>query len=495
MKHTTITMRAPFTRWLLATVALCGGCVLEWDRVWDQGAPMDARPPDIEVADTGKPDAKVDPNDWVVALGARTAAIGVGLDLDTDGNVHVIGSYSGKIVNANGTLESLGDSDLVSVKVTGLGALDWTVSAGSKEADRGYDVLISAGGERYVAGYYGGDLNILGRSAKNLGMSDGVVIKLSNEGIHWMTPVSSKLVDTASCLAMNKAGTEVWVAGWFGDTATLAKPLSSAGNRDLFVARLHPETGKIEWAGKAGGKGADAAYAVTLDKAGDVYLAGYFQGTATFGSHALTSSGKDDYEVFVAKVSATSGAFVWATSGGGPKNDEARGLDLDSKGNVYITGYHAGPATFGKTTLAHHQDGDLFVARLDPKGVFQWAVSTSGSLSELGNALAVDHQDRLVVVGYHQGSTTLGGKTVKSAGGRDVYLVGLDTGGEVQWVDTAGGPKNDEGLDLDLDTAGRPVVTGYYMATATFNGRSIKAEGDAIDAFVWKRPLPGEKAK
>ena len=117
MVHRTITTRAPFTRWLLATVALCGGCVLEWDRVWDQGAAGDARPPDIEVADADEPDAeKTDPHDWVVALGARTAAIGVGVDLDIDGNVHVLGSYSGKIVNANGTLESLGDSDLVSAR-------------------------------------------------------------------------------------------------------------------------------------------------------------------------------------------------------------------------------------------------------------------------------------------------------------------------------------------------------------------------------------------
>ncbi len=442
-----------------------------------------------------KPDAKADPHSWAVGLGAQTAAIGVGLDLDGDGNVHIVGSYSGKIKTASNTLESLGESDLVSAKLTGQGALSWVVTAGSKKKDRGHDVLVSADGERYVAGYYSGDLDILGRSAKSKGVSDGVVLKLSNTGIHWMTPISSKQADAASCLALNGAGTELWVAGWFGDTATLAPSLKSAGKRDVFLAHLNPDSGKAKWAGRAGGKGEDVAFAVALDKAGDVYIAGHFQGTATFGTHTLTASGKDDYEVFVAKAAGASGVFEWASSGGGAANDEARGLGLDSQGNVYVTGYHSGPATFGNTTLAHHQNGDLFLARLSPKGVFLWAISSSGSLSEQGSALTVDQKDRVVVAGFHQGTTSLGGKTVKSAGGRDVLLLGVDSGGEVQWLDTAGGAKDDEGLALDLDSAGRPVVTGYYKATATFDGHTLEAEGDALDIFVWKRRLPGEKAQ
>ena len=491
LKHTSTQNRRHPAVVALMVCAVGAGCVLDWDRSWDLGAATDLsvqeKPPDVMTDIPGKP------NDWAVTLGAHTYGNSAAVDLDTDDNVFVAGAYSGKITVGSKTWSASGGEDLLVSRLYATGVRDFTITSGSIGKDRCTTIHVSPTGEHFVGGYFSNTLHLYNNKRISKGSYDGLVVKLSPEGVHWVTAMGGTGLDTVTALALNPKGTKLWVTGRFSSIATFGAyktPLTSAGVQDVFVARLDPEYGTVSWITRAGGKNIDIPSALALDKAGNVYIAGFFQNKATFGKYTLTSGGKDDDDVFVAKLSPAAGTFVWAKGGGSTANDEARGLALDSSGNVYITGYHSGPATFGGKPAGHHQGGDLFVAKLSPAGTFLWVESTSGSLDELGSAIAVDSQDRIVVAGSHEGTTTLGNRTVTSVGDRDVYLASLDTGGETLWVATGGGAKRDEALGLALDSAGRPVVTGYINGTASFKGNKISATGR--DGFVWKLPLPQE---
>ena len=52
------------------------------------------------------------------------------------------------------------------------------------------------------------------------------------------------------------------------------------------------------WAVKAGGSAGEIGYGIAVDSSGNAYVTGTFEGTATFGSTSLTSSGGDD--IFIA---------------------------------------------------------------------------------------------------------------------------------------------------------------------------------------------------
>ena len=69
-----------------------------------------------------------------------------------------------------------------------------------------------------------------------------------------------------------------------------------------------------EWATQAGGTGNDYGYGVSVLADGSSIVTGDFYGTATFGSTTFTSAGT--YDVFVAKLDA-SGNYEWATQAGG----------------------------------------------------------------------------------------------------------------------------------------------------------------------------------
>ena len=56
--------------------------------------------------------------------------------------------------------------------------------------------------------------------------------------------------------------------------------------------------------------------AVATDASGNVFVTGYFRGTATFGSTVLSSAGPD-IDIFVAKYVPTTGTWAWAQRGGG----------------------------------------------------------------------------------------------------------------------------------------------------------------------------------
>ena len=114
-------------------------------------------------------------------------------------------------------------------------------------------------------------------------------------------------------------------------------------------------------------------------------IVGAFSGTATFGSITLSSGGGGS--MFVARLDSK-GKYLWVVPHGATNyyslsGNHPHAVAVDSKGNATITGWFRDQAVFGSTTLtAAGKLADLFVARLDSKGTFLWAVSAGGQRKE-----------------------------------------------------------------------------------------------------------------
>jgi len=123
------------------------------------------------------------------------------------------------------------------------------------------------------------------------------------------------------------------------------------------AAELPPD---FLWTRRAGGSDMDTGCGVAVDGSGNVFVTGYFIGTNMFGTTNLISSGAED--VFVAKYDSA-GTLLWARKAGGSAYDEGRAIAVDAAGNAFVAGLFQGTASFGATNLSSSGQSDIFLAK------------------------------------------------------------------------------------------------------------------------------------
>ncbi|MEC7704694.1 MAG: SBBP repeat-containing protein [Candidatus Thermoplasmatota archaeon] len=249
-----------------------------------------------------------------------------------------------------------------------------------------------------------------------------------------------------------------------------------------------------ELAMKAGGSsGDDRSNSIATDSNGDIYVTGSFEQTATFGSTTLTSSGDDD--IFVAKMNS-SGVWLWAIQAGGPNDDHGMDLDIDSGGNIFLTGKFQSTALFGSDSMTAGPIGndDFFVAKIDTWGNWQWVEGADCHNSGrcYGISITVDSNGYAYVTGSFSRDVTFGSTTLVWAGVEDIFVAKIDTWGDWQWATMAGGAQGyDVANSITIGPYGNAFLTGYHQFTSTFGNNSITANGGS-DLFLAKISQQGD---
>ena len=339
---------------------------------------------------------------------------------------------------------------------------------------------------------------------------------LQAQDLVWAKRAGGTSIDFGRGIAVDGSGNshvtgEFFGSATFGPGETNETTLTSAGNRDIFVAK-YDASGDLVWAKRAGAGGAsfDQGLGIAVDGSGNSYVTGHFVGSATFGpgetnETTLTSAGFDD--IFVAKYDA-SGDLVWAKRAGGMSfNDFGQGIAVDGSGNSYVTGNFQGSATFGpgetnQTILNSAGGGDIFVAKYDASGDLVWAKRAGGTAVDVGNGIAVDGSGNSYVTGDFGGSATFGpGETnettlTSSAGSFDIFVAKYDAPGDLVWAKRAGGTSIDFGRGIAVDGSGNGYVTGNFNGSATFgpgqtNETTLTSAGSG-DIFVAKYDASGD---
>ncbi len=290
----------------------------------------------------------------------------------------------------------------------------------------------------------------------------------------------------------------------------------------IFITK-HDKNGNIIWV-----KSVNSAYlgnanfSITLDKKGNIYYGGIFNGTSDFDpgpGDFFMSSPLDAQSAFVSKLDS-SGNFIWAVS---IDNTNVNSIAVDSSGNVYATGgfyatadfcIPAGVFNLTESTFTGGIDGgilDVFVLKLDANGKFVWAKRMGGLSSDEGLAIAVDGNANAIVTGYYGGVADFdpgpGIYNLTSSGGRDIFAAKLTTDGDFVWAKSMGGNSEDYGRAVATDPSGNVYLSGSFYDTADFdpgpgtyylNGSFTATEAfvsklDAKGNFVWAKDLGGPK--
>jgi hypothetical protein len=299
-------------------------------------------------------------------------------------------------------------------------------------------------------------------------------------------------------IAVDASG-NVYITGYFNSsTLSFASGISLSRNstsNDGFVAKLN-SSGTWLWARKAGGAGNDQGMAIALDASGNAYVGGIYTGTAylynltmNINITPVTSPGYTD--LFVAQINP-SGVWQWAASAGGSSPDNVGGIAVASDGSVYLTGsYNSSVAYFGNYYLANgYSTSDVFVAKLNDSGDWLWARKGGGSGSDGANGIALDNENNIYISGNKEGTATFGSTSLPAYGGLDIFAAKLDAAGNWLWAKRAGGSSSDMSMALAVDSSSGLYLTGSFMGTAVFGTGSVISTGGA-DAFMAKMDLDG----
>lgn len=391
---------------------------------------------------------------WTRQFGSTGNDSASSVSVDGSGNVYVVGDVWGALPGQMG----VGMYDAYVKKFDGIGKELWTRQFGSTEYDTANSVSVDKGGNVYVVGYAGGTLS--GQTSS--GNRDAYVRKYDGAGQElWTRQFGGKLNDFARSVIVDGDG-NVYVAG---ETEGALSGQSGAGGLEGFV-RKFDSLGGVLWTRQFGSDKDDSASSMALDRTGNVYVAGYTDGTLS----GQTSAGLRD--AYVRKYDGA-GQELWTRQFGSNKPDSEGFVNTDGSGNVYVVGDTWG-ALPGQTNIG--QASDAYVRKYDSAGKHVWSRQfgvTNGKTS--ARSLSVDGGGSIYVTGDVEGTFL----DQMGAGGRDGFLRKYDDTGNELWTRQFGSNDYDFVPSVSMDGNG-----SMYLAGSTRGAFSNQKNQGNSDAFV-----------
>ena len=321
-------------------------------------------------------------------------------------------------------------------------------------------------------------------------------------------------------IAVDSSG-NTYTSGSFEGTAVFGSgagttTLTSNGGRDAFVAK-HDSLGNLVWVKSFGGLHTDQVKDVTVDRDGNVVMAGEFYGSVDFDPGvgvdiltALANTGSNPQWNWLGAVVwklNSDGNYLWAKAYDGPLFDTGVSVAIDGDGNIAFSGAVADTVDFDPSpekTLAPSSLGgmaDVFVSVFTPSGVLKWANRFGSSGYEVGQSVAFDGAGALYVSGSFQRTTDFnpgeGVESLTAVGSgsdpSDMYLSKFGADGVLEWVRQYKGYGTGDGpAVVSVDSNNSIYMSGNFNGQLIFYTNESKQDTFTVtsvgtrDSFISK---------
>jgi hypothetical protein len=436
-----------------------------------------------------------------------------------DGNLVVVGSFTGTVTIGFFTLTSAGNTDAFVARLSPAGVWLQAERAGGPGADQATAVTSEGTDASVVVGNFASPtLAVGGTSLPNqdaTGATTDIFAAHWSAVTGWGTAAAAGGTGNdyaAGVAGLGIGGNPVVVVGAFASptfvagATSLANAVPAGGTTDVFALRFGA-SGQGDWtlAARAGGPDDDMANAVTVgigtNGALPVVVGSFASRSIDFGSTTLTNASSVDPEpdAFVARLGLT--GWTQAVQAGSLGSETLRAVAADG-GDIVVAGDFSGPTTaFGPTTLTNADAGgfttDIVVARLDAAGTWTQAVRAGSTDNDFATALATTGIGTgvargAVVAGTFAGPMlplgTLSLPNVNAAMGSvasDVFVARVDASGTWTQALAAGGTGADYATAVSIDAQGHAYVGGVVSrAGAQFGPLAVPVNTAGETGFV-----------
>ncbi len=302
---------------------------------------------------------------WAKGSSGTTAYGGCyDIDVDENSNVYVTGSYNGYSFQLGGiNVTSMGgqEKDCYIIKFDSNGNGLWGVSFGDVTGDIDVDGSVkvdNTGNILVTMTTYGNSVKIGTMTLNPTGVRAACYFNMNANGsVLWANTIESGNLITSN-LSAQSLGTDavgnVYIGGAFETSTVIGTTyLSSAGGYDCFIAKGNP-SGTILWAKRLGSTGTDQFYAISTDSDGNIYVSASFATTTTIAP-GITVSGSQLIKI------DTNGNILWAKSV--PINEMFLARNIST--HVYATGILNGTKTFDSFSVMSSGTKDVVLVKLN----------------------------------------------------------------------------------------------------------------------------------
>ena len=322
---------------------------------------------------------------------------------------------------------------------------------------------------------------------------------IKTQTFEWLNTAGGIKSDKGTKTVTDKNG-NIFMTGYYNEEANFGPHntgFSFTASKEAYVAKID-SSGNFLWVRNGLNYYDDRGPGLCVDPAGNVYVTGTCWGGLEWGSLNVYNSTSYTDQIFVVKLD-TDGNEIWmknagVNEGGFPYNDD-HGQDLiaDDQGNIYLTGFISNndvsphDATFDNINInVAANDSLAFLAKLSNDGVWQWVETFGGIVDHRDNAMGIDDEANLYVVGGFTDTKTFGSSTLTSNGLTDIYVVKYDSSGTFQWVQSAGGALKDRANSISYCIDGNMYVAGEFRDSCDFGTSNLNNYGgpNGRDIFV-----------
>lgn len=283
--------------------------------------------------------------------------------------------------------------------------------------------------------------------------------------------------------------------------------------------------GTPEWATYIGGTNSQSPTneAIATDINNNVYIIGEYIGTTNIYNYAsapvnggnvrttlygtLSNPSATTTDTYFIKYNST-GTVEWVSKVGFALDQFSPSIKTDTFGNVFISGvvsgstytqfYNYGSVDANSTisvtvagnmsTVATTVANDIYLAKYNSSGIFQWAATIGSSAVENSQTIATDPFGNVFIAGIYNGTPVITNAgtpdvnlniattpfaTLNRSGGFDIFLAKYDPNGAAQWATRVGNTQNDTLINIKSDSYGGVYMLCSYsnLSLSFFNAR------------------------
>jgi hypothetical protein len=216
---------------------------------------------------------------------------------------------------------------------------------------------------------------------------------------------------------------------------------------------------KFKWVKPIGGTNADRLYDVKSDYYGNPISVGFSSSNFISGNDTVNNNGGND--IIILKQDKY-GNYIWTRFFGSSAEDIATSVAVDQNNNIFVAGSFSNSIMFDSITLTSNGGKDAFILKLNSNGDVIKAISFGGTGNDACNDLAINNNGEIIIGGNYGGGFSFGGITLGHAGNNDVFFSKIDSTFNVVWLKGNGASLNDNCAALCLDQNGNIFATGQY---------------------------------